>query len=179
MASRTVLTGDDIDRAITRIAHEIVESNHGTKNLILLGIPTRGVLLAERIAKVIQRHYPEFSASASVGRLDITMYRDDLSLHPNRPVTETNIPAAGIDGAVVVLVDDVLYSGRTIRASLDALNAHGRPSVVRLAVLVDRGHRELPIRADFVGKNLPTSREERIRVQMSENDGENCVVIES
>ena len=179
MPSRTVLTGGDIDRAITRIAHEIVESNHGTHQLILLGIPTRGVLLAERIAKVIQRHYPEFEASSSVGRLDITMYRDDLNLHPNRPVTETVIPSGGLDGTVVVLVDDVLYSGRTIRAALDALNAHGRPAVVRLAVLVDRGHRELPIRADFVGKNLPTSRDERINVQLTENDGETCVVIES
>lgn len=179
MPSRTVLTGGDIDRAITRIAHEIVESNHGTNHLILLGVPTRGVLLAERIAKVIQRHYPEFEAYSSVGRLDITMYRDDLSLHPNRPVTETVIPNGGLDGAVVVLVDDVLYSGRTIRAALDALNAHGRPAVVRLAVLVDRGHRELPIRADFVGKNLPTSRDERINVQLTENDGETCVVIES
>mgnify|MGYP000246356540 FL=1 len=179
MPSRTVLTSGDIDRAITRIAHEIVESNHGTKNLILLGVPTRGVQLAKRIAAVIERHYPEFDASGSVGRLDITMYRDDLSLHPNRPVTETNIPAGGIDGGAVVLVDDVLFSGRTIRAALDALNAHGRPSVVRLAVLVDRGHRELPIRADFVGKNLPTSRDERISVNLSETDGENCVVIES
>ncbi|MFM7029541.1 MAG: bifunctional pyr operon transcriptional regulator/uracil phosphoribosyltransferase PyrR [Micrococcales bacterium] len=179
MPSRTVLTSGDIDRAITRIAHEIVESNHGTKNLILLGVPTRGVQLAKRIAAVIERHYPEFDAGASVGRLDITMYRDDLSLHPNRPVTETYIPAAGIDGGAVVLVDDVLFSGRTIRAALDALNAHGRPSVVRLAVLVDRGHRELPIRADFVGKNLPTSRDERISVNLSETDGENCVVIES
>jgi pyrimidine operon attenuation protein/uracil phosphoribosyltransferase len=179
MPSRTVLTSGDIDRAITRIAHEIVESNHGTKNLLLLGIPTRGALLAERIASVIQRHYPEFDSQASVGRLDITMYRDDLGLQPNRTVTETVIPAAGIDQAVVVLVDDVLYSGRTARAALDALNAHGRPAVVRLAVLVDRGHRELPIRADFVGKNLPTSRDERINVQLTENDGETCVVIES
>ena len=179
MPLRTVLSSGDIDRALTRIAHEIVESNHGTKNLILLGIPTRGVMLAERIAALIERHYPDFKADASVGRLDITMYRDDLSLQPNRAVTETTIPVTGIDGAVVVLVDDVLYSGRTIRAALDALNAHGRPSVVRLAVLVDRGHRELPIRADFVGKNLPTSRDEKIRVQLSENDGENSVVIES
>ncbi|MEY4742740.1 MAG: hypothetical protein RIR34_79 [Actinomycetota bacterium] len=179
MSSRTVLTSGDIDRAITRIAHEIVESNHGTKDLILLGIPTRGVLLAERIAKVIQRHYPEFDAASSVGRLDITMYRDDLSQNPTRAVTETNIPAAGIDKNVVVLIDDVLYSGRTIRAALDALNDLGRPSVVRLGVLVDRGHRELPIRADFVGKNLPTARDERINVQLTENDGETSVVIES
>ena len=179
MSSRTVLTSGDIDRAITRIAHEIVESNHGTKDLILLGIPTRGVQLAERIAKVIQRHYPEFDAANSVGRLDITMYRDDLGQNPTRVVTETTIPAAGIDKKVVVLIDDVLYSGRTIRAALDALNDLGRPSVVRLGVLVDRGHRELPIRADFVGKNLPTARDERINVQLTENDGETSVVIES
>ena len=179
MSSRTVLTSGDIDRAITRIAHEIVESNHGTKDLILLGIPTRGVQLAERIAKVIQRHYPEFDAANSVGRLDITMYRDDLGQNPTRAVTETTIPAAGIDKKVVVLIDDVLYSGRTIRAALDALNDLGRPSVVRLGVLVDRGHRELPIRADFVGKNLPTARDERINVQLTENDGETSVVIES
>ena len=179
MSTRTVLSSGDIDRAITRIAHEIVESNHGTKNLILLGIPTRGVLLANRIGSVIQRHYPEFDASSATGRLDITMYRDDLSKNPTRSVGETVIPAAGIDDAVVVLIDDVLYSGRTIRAALDALNDLGRPAVVRLAVLVDRGHRELPIRADFVGKNLPTSRDERINVQLTENDGETSVVIES
>ena len=179
MSTRIVLTSGDIDRAITRIAHEIVESNHGTKNLILLGIPTRGVLLANRIGQVIQRHYPEFDAVAATGRLDITMYRDDLAKHPTRSVGETAIPAAGIENAVVVLIDDVLYSGRTIRAALDALNDLGRPSVVRLAVLVDRGHRELPIRADFVGKNLPTSRDERINVQLTENDGETSVVIES
>ena len=179
MSTRMVLTSGDLERAITRIAHEIVESNHGTKDLILLGIPTRGVLLAERIASVIQRHYPEFDSVAMVGRLDITMYRDDLGQHPVREITPTEIPQTGIDGAVVVLVDDVLYSGRTIRAALDALSDLGRPSVVRLAVLVDRGHRELPIRADFVGKNLPTSRDERINVQLSENDGETSVVIES
>lgn len=179
MSSRTVLTSGDLDRAITRIAHEIVESNHGTKDLILLGIPSRGVLLAERIAKVIQRHYPEFDSTSSVGRLDITMYRDDLNQNPTRAVTETAIPATGIDQKVVVLIDDVLYSGRTIRAALDALNDLGRPSVVRLGVLVDRGHRELPIRADFVGKNLPTARDERINVQLTETDGETCVVIES
>jgi pyrimidine operon attenuation protein/uracil phosphoribosyltransferase len=179
VSSRTVLSSGDINRAITRIAHEIVESNHGTKDLILLGIPTRGVLLAQRIATVIQRHYPDFNAATCTGKLDITMYRDDLAKNPTRTVTPTTIPATGIDDAVVVLVDDVLYSGRTIRAALDALNDLGRPSVVRLAVLVDRGHRELPIRADFVGKNLPTSRDERINVQLTENDGETSVVIES
>lgn len=177
MTTRTVLSSGDIDRAITRIAHEIVESNHGVKDLILLGIPTRGVWLAERIAAMIERHYPEFSAAGSVGRVDITMYRDDLASNPTRVVTETQIPATGIDGRVVVLVDDVLYSGRTIRAALDALSDLGRPAVVRLAVLVDRGHRELPIRADFVGKNLPTSRDERINVQLGEVDGANEVQI--
>jgi pyrimidine operon attenuation protein/uracil phosphoribosyltransferase len=179
VSARTVLSSGDIDRAITRIAHEIVEFNHGTQNLILLGIPTRGALLAERIAAQIQQFYPEFSPETSVGRLDITMYRDDLAKNPTRTISPTEIPSSGIENSVVVLVDDVLYSGRTIRAALDALNDLGRPSVVRLAVLVDRGHRELPIRADFVGKNLPTSRDERINVQLTENDGETSVVIES
>jgi pyrimidine operon attenuation protein/uracil phosphoribosyltransferase len=179
VVARTVLTSDDIDRAVTRIAHEIIEANHGTENLVLLGIPTRGVVLASRIAEVIALNQPDFSPSNSIGRLDITMYRDDLAANPTRAVTETIEPDQGIDGRVVVLVDDVLYSGRTIRAALDALSDLGRPKVVRLAVLVDRGHRELPIRADFVGKNLPTSREERIQVKLVEVDGENGVVIES
>ena len=179
MNSRTVLASADIDRAVTRIAHEIVEANHGASDLILLGIPTRGVLLAKRIASAIERNYSDFSAESSVGRLDITMYRDDLDRNPTRVVTETEIPTSGITGKTLVLVDDVLFSGRTIRAALDALNAYGRPKSVKLAVLVDRGHRELPIRADFVGKNLPTSREERIRVQLTESDQENQVVIES
>ena len=178
MSSRTVLSGSDIDRAVTRIAHEIVESNQGTSNLILLGIPTRGVLLAERIAKVLERSYPDFKGNESLGRLDITMYRDDLSANPTREITETQIPSAGIEDKVVVLVDDVLFSGRTIRAALDALGDYGRPRAVRLAVLVDRGHRQLPIRADFVGKNLPTSVAERIRVQLTETDSDNSVVIE-
>jgi pyrimidine operon attenuation protein/uracil phosphoribosyltransferase len=177
--SRTVLTSADIDRAVTRIAHEIVEANHGSSDLVLLGIPTRGVVLAKRIASAIERNYSEFSSAESVGRLDITMYRDDLDRNPTRVVTETEIPTGGITGKALVLVDDVLFSGRTIRAALDALNAYGRPKSVKLAVLVDRGHRELPIRADFVGKNLPTSREERIRVQLTESDQENQVVIES
>ncbi len=179
MNSRTVLTSADIDRAVTRIAHEIVEANHGSSDLVLLGIPTRGIVLAKRIASAIERNYSEFSSAESVGRLDITMYRDDLDRNPTRVVTETEIPTGGITGKTLVLVDDVLFSGRTIRAALDALNAYGRPKSVKLAVLVDRGHRELPIRADFVGKNLPTSREERIRVQLTESDQENQVVIES
>ena len=177
MNSRTVLNSDDISRAITRIAHEILEANHGTDDLVILGIPTRGVLLAERIAEIIRRNGPAMPADF-LGRLDITMYRDDLSRQPSREVTPTQIPAGGIDDKVVVLVDDVLYSGRTIRAALDAINAYGRPRAVRLAVLVDRGHRELPIRADFVGKNLPTSRDERVRVQLQASDGNDSVVIE-
>jgi pyrimidine operon attenuation protein/uracil phosphoribosyltransferase len=184
VSSRTVLSSEDIDRAVTRIAHEILEANtalqkSGTKNLVLLGIPTRGVLLAERIAAVIARAEPETQVTELLGRLDITMYRDDLSTKPTRKVTETQIPDQGIDDKVVVLVDDVLFSGRTIRAALDALGEYGRPRAVKLAVLVDRGHRELPIRADFVGKNLPTSRDERINVNLSETDSQNAVVIES
>jgi pyrimidine operon attenuation protein/uracil phosphoribosyltransferase len=184
VSTRTVLSSDDIDRAVTRIAHEILEANtalqkSGTNNLVILGIPTRGVLLAERIAAVIARAEPQADIGNLLGRLDITMYRDDLADKPTKQVTQTHIPPQGIDDKVVVLVDDVLFSGRTIRAALDALGEYGRPKAVRLAVLVDRGHRELPIRADFVGKNLPTSREERIRVQLSESDNQNAVVIES
>ena len=179
MSSRTVFSSEDIDRAITRIAHQIVEANHGTSNLVLLGIPTRGVILAQRIAKAIAANYPDFELQTSVGRLDITMYRDDLGRNPTRVVTQTEIPKKGVTDQTLVLVDDVLFSGRTIRAALDALNEFGRPKAVKLAVLVDRGHRELPIRADFVGKNLPTSRDERIRVQLTESDAENKVVIES
>lgn len=184
MTTRTVLSSEDINRAVTRIAHEILEANtamqkSGTKNLVILGIPTRGVLLAERIAAVIVRAEPGTDISNLLGRLDITMHRDDLSSKPTRTITATQIPKQGIDDKVVVLVDDVLFSGRTIRAALDALGEFGRPRAVKLAVLVDRGHRELPIRADFVGKNLPTAREERINVNLSETDSQDAVVIES
>jgi pyrimidine operon attenuation protein/uracil phosphoribosyltransferase len=178
VVSRTVLSSSDIDRAVTRISHEIVEANRGTSNLLILGIPTRGVWLAERIARSIAQSYPEFSADTSVGRLDVTLFRDDLASKPTKEITETLIPSSGIDGKTVVLVDDVLFSGRTVRAALDALNEFGRPSAVRLAVLVDRGHRELPIRADYVGKNLPTALHERISVRLDESDTENAVVIE-
>ena len=178
MVVRTVLDAQDIDRALVRISHEIVESNHGTANLLLLGIPTRGVYLAERIAASIQKNYPEFKLESSVGRLDVTMFRDDLSSNPTKAVTPTQIPISDLSEVTVVLVDDVLFSGRTVRAALDALVSYGRPKAVRLAVLVDRGHRELPIRADFVGKNLPTSEHERISVRLSESDGEQGVVIE-
>jgi pyrimidine operon attenuation protein/uracil phosphoribosyltransferase len=182
--SRTVLSAEDLRRASTRIAHEILESTvsagaNPISELILLGIPTRGVVIAERIAAIIAAHEPGFDVTKSVGRLDITMYRDDLSMKPSRPVTETIIPTQGIADKVIVLVDDVLYSGRTARAALDALKDFGRPKAVKLAVLVDRGHRELPIRADFVGKNLPTSRDERIGVKLVEIDGVDQVVIES
>lgn len=177
MSSRTVLSSDDIGRAITRIAHEIVEANHGTDNLVVLGIPTRGVILAERIAEIIRRNGAALPADF-LGRIDITLHRDDLSSNPVREVTPTVIPAGGIDDKVVVLVDDVLFTGRTVRAALDALNLIGRPRAVRLAVLVDRGHRQLPIRADYVGKNLPTSKDERVSVNLSPVDSNDSVVIE-
>ncbi len=175
MSKRTVLSSDDIRRAITRISHEILEQNRGVDNLLLLGIPTRGIQLATRIAQVIKEHS---ASDVSVGSLDVTMYRDDLSDQPTRVVGITNIPTSGVSGKAVVLVDDVLFSGRTIRAALDALNDHGRPAAVRLAVLVDRGHRQLPIRADYVGKNLPTALTERISVKLEEVDGVDEVVIE-
>lgn len=175
MSKRTVLSSDDIRRAITRISHEILEQNRGVDNLLLLGIPTRGIQLATRIAEVIKEHSAN---DVSVGSLDVTMYRDDLSDQPTRVVGITNIPTSGVSGKAVVLVDDVLFSGRTIRAALDALNDHGRPAAVRLAVLVDRGHRQLPIRADYVGKNLPTALTERISVKLEEVDGVDEVVIE-
>ena len=171
---RTVLDARDVSRALSRIAHEILERNKGAGDLVLLGIPTRGVPLARRIA---QRIADVEGVDLPVGSLDVTMYRDDLRLRPARALLPTDIPAAGIDGKVVVLVDDVLYSGRTIRAALDAMNDIGRPEAVRLAVLVDRGHRELPIRADFVGKNLPTSLAETVAVRLEEFDGVDAVTI--
>ena len=175
---RVVLDARDIGRALTRISHEILERNKGAGDLVLLGIPRRGVPLAHRIASRISQ-VEEYDVP--VGSLDITMYRDDLRLKPARALLPTEIPPGGIDGKVVVLVDDVLYSGRTIRAALDALNDVGRPRAVQLAVLVDRGHRELPIRADFVGKNLPTSLAERVSVRLAdlEDDGVDAVSIEA
>lgn len=168
MSTRTVLHEADIARALTRISHEILESNRGADGLILLGIPTRGVTLAHRIGTLVS----EFSGTAvPVGAIDVTMYRDDLARNPTRTPQPTSIPAGGVDGKTVVLVDDVLFSGRSIRAALDALQDIGRPAAVRLATLIDRGHRELPIRPDFVGKNLPSSREERVNVRLAETDG--------
>jgi pyrimidine operon attenuation protein/uracil phosphoribosyltransferase len=172
--SRTVLDARDITRALTRISHEILERNRGASDLVLLGIPSRGVPLAERIA---ERMASVEGVQVPVGSLDVTMYRDDLRLKPARTLMPTEIPPGGIDGKVVVLVDDVLDSGRTIRAALDAITEVGRPKGVQLAVLVDRGHRELPIRADFVGKNLPTSLAERVRVSLEAIDGVDSVSI--
>jgi pyrimidine operon attenuation protein/uracil phosphoribosyltransferase len=181
MTARIVLLEADIARALTRISHEILEANRGVHfldngeaDLVLLGIPTRGVALASRIAAQLDAIEP---GAGSAGSLDVTMYRDDLSHNVTRTPGPTVIPAGGIDGKTVVLVDDVLYSGRTIRAALDAINDIGRPRAVRLATLVDRGHRELPIRADFVGKNLPTSNSERINVRLVETDGADEVTI--
>ncbi|MGL5857834.1 MAG: bifunctional pyr operon transcriptional regulator/uracil phosphoribosyltransferase PyrR [Angustibacter sp.] len=165
--TRVVLEAGEINRSLTRIAHEILEHNKGIDGLTLLGIPTRGVPLAQRLAERIARAE---GAQVPVGALDITMFRDDLRQHPVRTLERTDIPVGGVEGRVVVIVDDVLYSGRTVRAALDALAAVGRPRAVRLAVLVDRGHRELPIRADHVGKNLPTSQTERVHVQLVEYD---------
>ena len=171
---RTVLDARDLNRALTRISHEILERNRGSSDLVLLGIPTRGVHLARRIAAKVSEVE---GIEVPVGSLDVTMYRDDLRMRPARALLPTEIPPDGIDDKTVVLVDDVLYSGRTIRAALDAMNDIGRPRAVRLAVLVDRGHRDLPIRADFVGKNLPTSTAESVAVHLEEHDGEDSVTI--
>lgn len=172
--AHVVLDDADIGRAIRRISHEIVEKARGSQGLILLGIPTRGVALAHRIAAEIATIE---GGSVPVGSLDITLYRDDLRLRPARALEPTSIPPEGIDGRTVILVDDVLFSGRTIRAALDALNDIGRPEIVQLAVLVDRGHRQLPIRPDFIGKNLPTSLTEQVKVQLVEVDGTDAVTI--
>ncbi|WNM25786.1 bifunctional pyr operon transcriptional regulator/uracil phosphoribosyltransferase PyrR [Demequina capsici] len=173
----TLLGAPDISRALTRIAHEILERNDGPGSVVLLGIPTRGLPLAERIARRISEVEEGFETQARCGALDITMYRDDLHRQPTRTIGTTRVPSAGIDDQVVVLVDDVLHTGRTIRAALDAIKDLGRPRAVQLAVLVDRGHRELPIRADFVGKNIPTSRSERVDVHLTEIDGEDAVIL--
>mgnify|MGYP001016355228 FL=1 len=171
---RVVLDERDISRALTRISHEILERNKGAADLVLLGIPSRGVPLARRIA---ERIAAVEGYDVPVGSLDVTMYRDDLRMKPARALLPTEIPPGGIDGRTVVLVDDVLFSGRTIRAALDALNDIGRPRAVQLAVLVDRGHRELPIRADFVAKNLPITLIERVIVTLTGIDDNDAVTI--
>lgn len=173
-AYRAVLEEPDIGRALTRIAHEILERTKGGRDIVLLGIPTRGVTLARRLAQRIERVE---GRPAPWGSLDVTMYRDDLRMRPARALGRTEVPPEGIDGRLVVLVDDVLFSGRTVRAALDALNDLGRPRAVQLAILVDRGHRELPIRADYVGKNLPTSLRENVKVLLSEVDGHDAVLL--
>jgi pyrimidine operon attenuation protein / uracil phosphoribosyltransferase len=173
-AMRAVLDASAVQRALTRIAHEILERTQGADDAVLLGIPTRGAHLATRLGKQIAGVE---GLELPVGTLDVTMYRDDLRLKPARALGRTEIPSGGVDGKLVVLVDDVLFSGRTIRAALDALGDIGRPRAVQLAVLVDRGHRELPIRADYVGKNLPTAQRETVQVRLGETDGEDAVLL--
>lgn len=171
---RIVLDEGDLSRALTRIAHQILERNRGAEGLLLLGIPTRGVQLANRLAVLISNIE---GLEIPVGTLDVTLHRDDLRLRPARTLIPTLIPTSGLEGRTVVLVDDVLFSGRTIRAALDAIGEIGRPAAVQLAVLIDRGHRELPIRADYVGKNLPTSLHEVVKVSLKEVDGDDRVTI--
>ena len=164
-----------MDRAITRISHEILERNSGSDSITLLGIPTRGAHLATRLAMKIEAIEGN---PVQYGTLDITLHRDDLRMRPPRALMPTTIPTLGVENRNVILVDDVLFSGRTIRAALDALGEIGRPASVQLAVLIDRGHRQLPIRADYVGKNLPTSLAQIIKVQFSELDGLDAVTLE-
>ncbi len=172
---RELLTASDVARTVARIAHQIIEKTAGAENVVLVGIPTRGSVLARRLATAVA----EFGgATLPVAVVDPTLYRDDLRRRPARALESTDIPDGGLDDALVVLIDDVLMSGRTVRAALDALADHGRPRAVQLAVLVDRGHRELPIRADYVGKNVPTARDEQIRVLLAEIDGVDAVRLE-
>ena len=167
------MDADDVRRAIWRMAHEILEHNHGVDNLVLVGLQTGGVGMAEAFAEALG----EIDGFAPpVGTLDVALYRDDIGIRPVLPEAVTDIPV-DLDGAIVVLVDDVLFTGRTIRAALDALNAYGRPRSVQLAVMVDRGHRELPIRADYVGKNVPTARSQSVKVKLTETDGVDSVTV--
>ncbi|MEU4399666.1 bifunctional pyr operon transcriptional regulator/uracil phosphoribosyltransferase PyrR [Micromonospora orduensis] len=165
---KVILASADVQRVVDRIAHQILEKTQGAADTVLLGIPTRGAPLARRLASRISTFE---DVVVPVGVLDITLYRDDLRRHATRAIGPTQVPTGGIDGKRVILVDDVLFSGRTVRAALDALNDVGRPASVQLAVLVDRGHRELPIRADYVGKNIPTSLAESVKVTLAETDG--------
>ena len=173
-SERRIFDADDLRRALTRIAHEIVERHEGTDDLVLVGLRTRGHPLAERLAGLIEEHE---HVRLPVGSLDITFYRDDLTRLAHAPIVKRSDLGPDVSDRTVVLVDDVLYTGRTIRAALDALTDHGRPRAVRLAVVVDRGHRELPIRPDFVGKNLPTSANEVVHVRLLETDGVDEVVL--
>jgi len=173
--SHTVLGPTELAKAITRIAYEIDENVSDLTSAVVLGIPKRGVPLANRLAAELHNIKAEFDPIQATGQLDITMYRDDLGRHPTRTIGVTSVP--DINGKTVILVDDVLNSGRTVRAALDAISDIGRPAAVRLAVLVDRGLRQLPIQPDFVGKNIPTSRSERVSVSLMETDGADCVTI--
>jgi pyrimidine operon attenuation protein / uracil phosphoribosyltransferase len=174
--SKIIVSDADLARIVDRMAHQILEKTDGARDTILLGIPTRGVPLARRLAERIRAFE---GTEVPVGALDVTLYRDDLRLRGARPIGPTDLPAGGLDGRRVILVDDVLFSGRTIRAALDAIADLGRPRAVQLAVLVDRGHRELPIRADYVGKNIPTALDETVRVLFKETDGPDEVRITS
>jgi len=169
-----VLTAAELGRVVDRMAHELLEKTGGADAVVLLGIPTRGVTLARRLAARIRAFE---GLAVPTGALDVTLYRDDLHLQSPRALEQTDLPPAGVDDRLVVLVDDVLFSGRTVRSALDALSDLGRPRAVQLAVLVDRGHRELPIRADYVGKNIPTSLREAVHVLLSEHDGEDAVLL--
>ena len=173
--TRVIWDSGDIARGLRRMAHEILESNRGSDDLLLVGIQRRGVPLAARLGEIIAEAE---GRTVPIGELDITMYRDDLRRHPTRAIGRTRVPVA-VDGLTVVLVDDVLFSGRTIAAALDALKDLGRPRIVRLAVLIDRGHRELPIMADHVGKDLPTAASEHVRVTLAELGGDDAVTISS
>ena len=173
-AARPVLQGPEVARAVDRMAHELLEKTRGGADVVLLGIPTRGITLARRLAARVRAFE---GVAIPTGSLDITLYRDDLRLKRPRALEETDVPGDGIDDKLVVLVDDVLFSGRSVRAALDALADLGRPRAVQLAVLVDRGHRELPIRADYVGKNIPTSLKETVHVMLTEDDGQDAVLL--
>jgi len=174
MSEKTLMSPEDIERALVRVAHEIVERNKGAKDIVFAGIQTRGVPLARRLATTIQSFE---GITIPVGSLDISLYRDDLSSLELKPVVQRTDVPTDITGKQVVLVDDVFYTGRSIRAAMDALMDLGRPESIQLAVLIDRGHRELPIRADYVGRNVPTARPEKIKVYMKELDGEDRVTI--
>ncbi|WP_214405887.1 bifunctional pyr operon transcriptional regulator/uracil phosphoribosyltransferase PyrR [Pseudonocardia lacus] len=171
---RELLSAADVARTIARMAHQIIEKTAGADGVVLIGVPTRGTVLATRLAAAIGGFG---GTTPAVGSVDPTLYRDDLRRRPARPLAGTTVPEVGLDDALVVLVDDVLMSGRTVRAALDALGDHGRPRAVQLAVLVDRGHRELPIRADYVGKNVPSARDEQVLVLLGETDGRDAVLL--
>jgi len=174
MSGRQIMGADDLRRALVRIAHEIVEGNGGTDGLVMVGVHSRGVPLAQRLATMIREHE---GVEVPVGSLDITYYRDDLTKIAHAPIVKRTEAMPDVTDKTVVLVDDVLFTGRTVRAALDAITDHGRPTAVRLAVVVDRGHREIPIRPDHVGKNLPTSLDENVQVRLSETDGVDEVLI--